>query len=293
MSTREAEIAAMQRAITISALGLGSTSPNPPVACVILDRDGTPVGEGYHRRKGEAHAEVNALSAAGPTATGGTAVVTLEPCNHYGRTPPCHQALLDAGIVRVLIAVLDPTSRGEGGATRLREAGVEVEIGLLADEALVVLGVWLDALTSGRPRVHWVYESAPDGPRPWPEELLSRTGLRAGNDAVLHSDGRVEEGISGAHGPGAFALPHSVAVDDAAGALNALYAGGVRSLVLHGGAELAERFLKQQLVDGVDVFLPLSGPSARARPDPPPPPGFEIRTVTRLGSSLVMHAERA
>jgi pyrimidine deaminase RibD-like protein len=72
------------------------------------------------------------LAAAGPTATGGTAVVTLEPCNHYGRTPPCHQALLDAGIVRILIAVLDPTSRGEGGAARLRQAGVEVQIALLA-----------------------------------------------------------------------------------------------------------------------------------------------------------------
>lgn len=86
MNTREAEIAAMQRAVAISALGLGSTSPNPPVGCVILDRHGTPAGEGYHRRKGESQAEVNALAAAGSRAAGGTAVVTAEPCNHYGRT---------------------------------------------------------------------------------------------------------------------------------------------------------------------------------------------------------------
>jgi diaminohydroxyphosphoribosylaminopyrimidine deaminase/5-amino-6-(5-phosphoribosylamino)uracil reductase len=293
MSTREAEIAAMQRAVAISALGLGSTSPNPPVGCVILDRDGTPAGEGYHRRKGESHAEVNALTAAGSKAAGGTAVVTLEPCNHHGRTPPCHQALLDAGIARVRIAVLDPTSRGEGGAARLRAAGIEVEIGLRADEALVVLGPWLAALTSGRPRVRWVYESGPDGPRPCPEQLLPRTGLRSGTDAVLRSDGRVEEGIPGAHGPGAFALPHSVAVADPAGALAALYAGGVRSLVLHGGPELAEPLLKQQLVDAVDVFLPASAPSAWAHPALALPLGFQIRTVTRLDFGLLLRADWA
>lgn len=106
----ELELAAMRRAIVISACGLGTTSPNPAVGCVILDSEGRLVGEGYHRRKGEAHAEVNALSAAGTHANGGVAVVTLEPCNHYGVTPPCHQALLDAGIKRVVVAMLDPTS---------------------------------------------------------------------------------------------------------------------------------------------------------------------------------------
>ncbi len=83
----------MRRAIALSALGFNTTSPNPPVGCVILDSTGQPVGEGYHLRKGEPHAEVHALAAAGVYATGGTAVVTLEPCNHYGRTPPCHQSL--------------------------------------------------------------------------------------------------------------------------------------------------------------------------------------------------------
>jgi diaminohydroxyphosphoribosylaminopyrimidine deaminase/5-amino-6-(5-phosphoribosylamino)uracil reductase len=88
MTASTAEISAMRHAIATSALGLGSTSPNPPVGCVILDRNGRPAGEGYHRRKGEPHAEANALAAAGARATGGTAVVTLEPCNHHGRTPP-------------------------------------------------------------------------------------------------------------------------------------------------------------------------------------------------------------
>src|SRR6266496_3606394 len=140
---------AMRRAIGISAFGLGATSPNPPVGCVILDVEGHVVGEGYHRRKGEAHAEVNALAAAGERARGGTAVVTLEPCNHQGRTPPCRQALIDANVARVVIALIDPTSRDEGGAAALRAAGIEVEVGVLADEARLVLDPWLDALESG------------------------------------------------------------------------------------------------------------------------------------------------
>jgi diaminohydroxyphosphoribosylaminopyrimidine deaminase / 5-amino-6-(5-phosphoribosylamino)uracil reductase len=97
----EAEIAAMRRAIALSAAGIGSTSPNPPVGCVLLDPDSRIVGEGYHERKGESHAEVNALAAAGALAQGATAVVTLEPCNHQGRTPACRQALIDAGVKRV------------------------------------------------------------------------------------------------------------------------------------------------------------------------------------------------
>src|ERR1041384_6563397 len=127
MTVRPHEAAAMRQAIALSTLGIGSTSPNPPVGCVILDATGQLASAGYHQRKGESHAEVHALAAAGERARGGTAVVTLEPCNHHGRTPPCHQALIDAGIARVLIAVMDPTSRGAGGAARLRDAGVHVQ----------------------------------------------------------------------------------------------------------------------------------------------------------------------
>ena len=148
-----AEIAAMRRAIALSAAGLGMTSPNPPVGCVLLDPQDRIVGEGYHERKGEAHAEAQALAAAGPLAAGATAVVTLEPCNHQGRTPPCRQSLIGAGIRRVIIAIIDPTSRGEGGVVELRRAGVDVETGVLADEARVVLGDWLAGL-SGAPTHH-------------------------------------------------------------------------------------------------------------------------------------------
>jgi diaminohydroxyphosphoribosylaminopyrimidine deaminase/5-amino-6-(5-phosphoribosylamino)uracil reductase len=151
------EEAAMRRAIAISAAGIATTSPNPPVGCVVLGRDGVVVGEGFHVRKGEAHAEVQALKAAGGLAEGGTAVVSLEPCNHVGRTPACRQALIDAGVSRVVIAVLDPTSRGEGGAARLRAAGVDVETGVLESEARVVLAPWLAALRLQRPVISWPY----------------------------------------------------------------------------------------------------------------------------------------
>src|ERR1700691_3992290 len=117
-----AEATAMRRAIALSAAGIPATSPNPPVGCVVLAQDGSVAGEGYHVRKGEPHAEAHALAAAGQLARRGTAVVSLEPCNHAGRTPACRQALIEAGIARVVIAVLDPTSRGEGGAARLRQA---------------------------------------------------------------------------------------------------------------------------------------------------------------------------
>src|SRR5262245_5573996 len=125
----------MRLAIALSARGLGTTSPNPPVGCVILDPNGDIAGTGFHERKGAPHAEAPALAAAGPRAKGGTAVVTLEPCNHIGRTPACRQALLDAHIARVVIALIDPTSRGQGGAAVLRTSGVDVEVGVLADEA--------------------------------------------------------------------------------------------------------------------------------------------------------------
>src|SRR5215467_6858306 len=157
MMATPAEVAAMRRAIGLSAAGLGTTSPNPPVGCVVLGRSGQVAGEGYHERKGEPHAEAQAIAAAGPLAQGATAVVTLEPCNHEGRTPACRQALIDAEVHRVVIAVLDPTSRGEGGAAALRAAGIDVEAGVLGDEARAVLGPWLTALVTRRPLVTWPY----------------------------------------------------------------------------------------------------------------------------------------
>ncbi|MEV6788059.1 bifunctional diaminohydroxyphosphoribosylaminopyrimidine deaminase/5-amino-6-(5-phosphoribosylamino)uracil reductase RibD, partial [Streptomyces sp. NPDC051098] len=119
-----ADITAMRRAITLAARGLGSTSPNPVVGCVITDASGRIVGEGYHERAGGPHAEVHALRDAGDRARGGTAYVTLEPCNHTGRTGPCSQALVDAGMGRVVYAVADPNPQATGGGDTLRAAGI-------------------------------------------------------------------------------------------------------------------------------------------------------------------------
>ncbi len=116
----------MARAVRLASRGHGLVEPNPMVGCVILDDDGRTISEGYHTRIGAGHAEADALAAAAGRARGATAVVTLEPCNHQGRTPPCSEALIHAGVRRVFYAVGDPFPRAAGGAQRLREAGIEV-----------------------------------------------------------------------------------------------------------------------------------------------------------------------
>lgn len=124
------EHAAMQRALALAALGARSTQPNPRVGCVIAAGERI-IGEGWHQRAGEPHAEVFALREAGEGARGATAFVTLEPCNHHGRTPPCSEALIAAGVSRVIYACGDPNPRVDGsGAARLRAAGIRVEHGL-------------------------------------------------------------------------------------------------------------------------------------------------------------------
>ena len=143
----------MARAIELAACGLGRTSPNPMVGCVLV-RDGVVVGEGYHRQAGSPHAEVEALRAAGDRARGATAYVSLEPCCHTGRTGPCVDALLAAGVRRVVAAHLDPNPRVAGqGRDKLLAAGVAVEVGLLADAARRLNQPYLKWRHTGRPLV--------------------------------------------------------------------------------------------------------------------------------------------
>jgi diaminohydroxyphosphoribosylaminopyrimidine deaminase/5-amino-6-(5-phosphoribosylamino)uracil reductase len=142
----------MQRARELGAAALGTTSPNPPVGAVILAADGTPVGEGATAPPGGPHAEVSALAQAGERARGGTAVVTLEPCAHTGRTGPCADALIAAGIVRVVVAVPEPTELAVGGAQRLRDAGVDVVLGVEQEAAETgALAGWLTGVHARRP----------------------------------------------------------------------------------------------------------------------------------------------
>lgn len=288
------QLAAMRRAIALSAAGLGTTSPNPPVGCVILDPQGRIAGEGYHERKGEAHAETQALAAAGTDAEGGTAVVTLEPCNHYGRTPPCRQALIDANVSHVVISVIDPTSRGAGGAAALRGAGITVETGVLQDEALVVLGPWLTALETRRPEITWPYlitsaciEALPDGT---PEADF----LRRNADAVLQADGTVTEAVPGTHGTGILELAVPAGTD-ALEVAGRLYEGGVRRLLLCGGPNLAAPFIAAGVLDRVLAYAPEGHPSHRPAdflPWPELPPGFTVTSAARTGGLVRIEARR-
>ncbi|HUA26418.1 MAG TPA: bifunctional diaminohydroxyphosphoribosylaminopyrimidine deaminase/5-amino-6-(5-phosphoribosylamino)uracil reductase RibD [Steroidobacteraceae bacterium] len=154
---------AMARALELAERGLETTHPNPRVGCVIA-RDEEIVGEGWHERAGEPHAEINALGAAGPKAAGATAYVTLEPCSHHGRTPPCVDALIAARPARVVFALEDPNPRVSGrGAEALRRAGVAVESGLLATEAAELNPGFLKRMRTGRPWVRVKLAMSLDG----------------------------------------------------------------------------------------------------------------------------------
>ena len=160
----DSDLAAMRAALLLGEAALGRTSPNPPVGAVVLDGAGHVVGEGQTRAAGGEHAEIVALRAAGAAARGGTAVVTLEPCNHTGATPPCVDALIEAGVARVIFAVEDPTPVAGGGSERLAEAGVTVKGGVLAEDAEVgALRWWLQANRLGRPYVIWKAATTLDG----------------------------------------------------------------------------------------------------------------------------------
>src|SRR5207302_10151497 len=195
------ERAAMQRALDLARRGWGRVAPNPLVGAVVLAGDRI-VGEGYHAEYGGPHAEVVALEAAGARARGATLVVTLEPCAHHGRTPPCVEAIIEAGIARVVIGVEDPDPNVSGkGIAALREAGIDVEVGVLAEEVAAQLAPYLKHRTTGRP---WLVlklaasvdgrTAAPDGSSEWITGDEARTDahrLRAESDAVIIGAGTV------------------------------------------------------------------------------------------------------
>ncbi|HEY2176700.1 MAG TPA: bifunctional diaminohydroxyphosphoribosylaminopyrimidine deaminase/5-amino-6-(5-phosphoribosylamino)uracil reductase RibD [Mycobacteriales bacterium] len=284
----------MRRALALGRSALGRTSPNPPVGCVLLDESGRVVGEGATAPAGGPHAEIVALREAGSRARGATAVVTLEPCRHVGRTGPCTRALVEAGITRVVYAVDDPDPAAGGGAGDLRAAGVAVEAGLLADEAARgALEAWLFAVRHGRVFVTWKYAAtldgrtaAPDGTSRWITGPMARAQvhqLRADSDAVLVGVGtvladdpqltvrgpdgepvgrqplRVVFDRSGRTPAGARvrddAAPTLLTTEAPARVLASLYDRGARSALLEGGATLAGAFVAAGLVDRVVGYV--------------------------------------
>jgi len=195
----------MQQAINLAKLGRFTTSPNPNVGCILV-KNKKIIGRGYHQRAGEGHAEVNALREAGSEAVGATAYVTLEPCSHFGRTPPCANGLIDAGISRVVIAMVDPNPQVAGrGIAKLEQAGVEVSSGLLESQAqalnpgfikrmttempwvTVKLGVTLDGCTALNNGVsQWI--TGPDARIDVQQFRAQHCAILTGSDTVLSDD---------------------------------------------------------------------------------------------------------
>jgi diaminohydroxyphosphoribosylaminopyrimidine deaminase/5-amino-6-(5-phosphoribosylamino)uracil reductase len=285
-------VAAMRRALEASVRVHGTTSPNPPVGAVVIDAEGAVAGVGATAPPGGPHAEVVALRAAGPRARGGTLVVTLEPCAHQGRTPPCSAALRDAGVAAVYLAVPDPNPVAAGGAAVLRAAGVDVHAGLLADEvARGPLRAWLHAASTGRPHVTWKFaatldgrSAAADGTSRWITGAAARArvhDLRATVDAVVVGtgtaltddpaltardvDGRVRDrqplrvvvGLSDLPAGSRLAAPDvlHLRTRDPDRVLARLHGRGVVDVLLEGGPRLAGAFLAAGRVDRVLAYL--------------------------------------
>ncbi|MFF2389810.1 bifunctional diaminohydroxyphosphoribosylaminopyrimidine deaminase/5-amino-6-(5-phosphoribosylamino)uracil reductase RibD [Agromyces sp. NPDC058104] len=288
-----ADAAAMRRALELAERG-PAAGVNPRVGCVILSPEGEVLAEGWHRGAGTAHAEVDALSKLAPgAAAGATAVVTLEPCNHTGRTGPCAVALVDAGVARVVYAVGDPGDRSSGGAARLRAAGVEVTSGVLADEVEALLDDWLFAARHRRPRVivKWASSldgraAAADGTSRWITGAAARRDVhrrRAAADAIAVGTGTVladdpaltardDAGRLLEHQPVPVvfgrrpvpadavlhAHPHEAVLltgADLAADLEELQRRGIRTLFVEGGPTLASAFVAAGLVDELLVYL--------------------------------------
>ena len=263
----------------------GTTSPNPPVGAVILDASGRIIGVGATQPPGGAHAEVMALDAAGERARGGTAVVTLEPCNHTGRTGPCSQALIDAGITAVYYANPDPFPQAAGGADHLRAAGVDTH--LLA-EPVAALQPWLGATVLGRPHVTLKFAgtldgfaAATDGTSQWITGSQARAFVhtdRSQRDAIMVGTGTVlaDNPSLTARGPDGLHVhqPRRVVVgqrpvpagsnlaqlgyEQYAGmneALAALWETGSRDILLEGGPTLATAMLRAGMVDAIQAYI--------------------------------------
>jgi len=288
------ESAAMLRAIELAQRGPANDA-NPQVGCIILDAQGQVVAEGWHRGSGTAHAEVDALSklASPGLAVGGTAIVTLEPCNHTGQTGPCSEALITAGVARVVYAVADPGQHSSGGASRLREAGVDAQGGLCQAEASESILPWLTAVRRGSPfvTVKWASSldgraAAADGTSQWITGEAARQDVHrrrsdagaivVGTGTVLADDpsltARTADGTLYPTQPvpvviGLRPTPSSAAIlahpagvlefatHDLAAVLADLASRRIRHVFVEGGPTLASAFVAAGLVDELVVYL--------------------------------------
>lgn len=292
MNSTQAEEAAMRRAIVLAGNG-PHVGVNPQVGCVVLDHAGNIIAEGWHRGAGTAHAEVDALSQLTPEqAEGATFVVTLEPCNHTGRTGPCAVALIEAKVAKVVYAATDPGHASSGGAQRLRDAGIEVIGGVLEDDVEELLEEWMLAARLHRPHVTVKWASsldgraaAQDGTSQWISGPLSRQKVheqRAAADAIVVGTGtvladnpsltaRTPEGGLHDHQPvpviiGKRQIPGDALVhqhpleplvighNDLHAALSEMFDQGIRTIYVEGGPTLASAFIALGLADRLYIY---------------------------------------
>ncbi|WP_262000589.1 bifunctional diaminohydroxyphosphoribosylaminopyrimidine deaminase/5-amino-6-(5-phosphoribosylamino)uracil reductase RibD [Microbacterium sp. Mcb102] len=291
MAVNAAERSAMDRALQLATRG--PRGANPQVGAVILSPDGTVLAEGWHHGAGTPHAEVDALSKLAPgDARGATAVVTLEPCNHTGRTGPCAVALIEAGVARVVYALDDPGAESGGGADRLRAAGVDVESGEQADAAHALIEGWLMAQRLGRPHitVKWAQSldgraAAADGSSQWITGPAARADVhhrRADADAIVVGTGTVladDPALTARDGDdllphqpvpvviGSRPTPTDAAVHrhphsplfydtrDLRTVTADLHARGIQSVFVEGGPTLASAFIEAGLADRVLAYI--------------------------------------
>ncbi len=292
MAATERERAAMSRALSLALHG--PSGVNPQVGAVLLSPTGDVLAEGWHRGAGTPHAEVDALSKlTGDEARGATAVVTLEPCNHTGRTGPCSEALIAAGVARVVYSVDDPGDASSGGAERLRQAGVDVESGVLETEGRALLDGWLTVQRLGRPHVtvKWAQSldgraAAADGTSQWitgpvarhdvhrrrsdADAIVVGTGTLLSDDPALtarHPDGTLFDRQPRPVVVGVRGVPQEARVrshprpfmqdegDDLPDLLDRLRELGAHRVFVEGGPTLAGSFLREGLVDELLVYI--------------------------------------
>jgi len=308
----------LERALELAERGRGTTHPNPVVGAVLV-RDGEVVGEGWHERKGEPHAEVNALAAAGERSRGATLYVTLEPCASWGSTPPCAAAVIDAGVARVVIGTRDPNPKAAGGLEQLVAAGVEVELARdeLAFRARQQLEGWLTWVAKARPFVTYKAAVTLDGRMTLPgsrwisgeESRRFVHELRAVSDAVAvgMETARADRPRLTARDVGAVRqprrlvfgrgpLPDGVELELLPGPLDEelarLAEAGVQSLLLEGGPTLATSFLRAGLLDKLLVFVApqVSGSGPTLFGELPEPVELRRLKSRRLGEDVLLTA---
>ena len=288
----ERDVELMRLALELAARG-PLADRNPRVGAVILDHDGTIVGEGFHEGAGTPHAEVVALRQAGAAARAGTAVVSLEPCAHTGLTGPCSLALVEAGVSRVVFAQSDPNPSARGGRAVLEAAGIRTTAGVLSEEATALNDAWTFSIAAGRPKVTWKFaatldgrSAAADGSSQWVTGPLARADvhrLRAQCDAILVGTGTViaDDPALTVRGPDGTTSPRQplravmglrpvpqaarvlegpartllLATHDPAEALKAMAAREIHHVWLEGGPTVAAAFLGAGLVDEVIAYL--------------------------------------